>query len=72
MRAFIFCNQPSVEGKDTKPVHLARFFRTSCLYRRKRMRIVWFSASTLVELADPMLVDCGSSIGLLNQRSGLG
>jgi hypothetical protein len=42
----IFCNQSSVEGKDTKPVHLARFLRTSCLYRRKRMRIVWFSAST--------------------------
>jgi hypothetical protein len=29
------------------------------------MRIVSFSASTPVELADPMLVDCGSSIELL-------
>ena len=66
MRTFSFCNQSSVEGNDTKPVHLARFFRTSCLYYRKRMRIVWFFASTLVELADPMLVDCGSQVGRLD------
>jgi hypothetical protein len=59
MRAFSFVISHQLKAMTPKPVHLARFFRTSCLHCQKTHAQCLNIASTLVELADTRLIGCG-------------